>query len=836
MNPREPNTQATLEAFFSISNTISASLNLEGVLTRALEEVLGAFAFPSGAVRLLEPTTGKLRLATFSGLPVRLAQELSHTFRIGDGVIGLAAQRRSMVVLEDLQNTPQEESPWTRHGYRTFICAPLLNRGMLLGTLTMAAKEVRDFSQGDQELLLALVNQIGLAVANAELYGAAQRKIRYLSALHQCSQDLGPAPDVPHVLRLVTERMAQLLELERTAVLFWNRDTGEIEVAAVHGFDPDLLGIRESLQELPLATTVACEGQVAVSADPVGEGLLPGDMAARAGVYSAVAVPLGAHDEEIGFLVGDRNGVTLAPDPDELDLAMIFANQASVWIAAARLLAREQASRAAAEAAEEQFRDLLESAPDGIIIVDRQGRIVLINGQVERQFGYGRDELIGQPIEVLIPDRFRPGHAQQRDSYHADPRTRPMGAGLALLARRKDASEFPVEISLSPSKLRNGDGSVVISVIRDITERKKAEERFRALLESAPDAMVIADRNGRIVLVNTQMERMFGYSREEMLGKEIELLLPERFRERHLEHRAGYFREPRPRPMGLGVELFGRRKDGSEFPVEISLSPLETDEGVLVTGAIRDITERREAQRELERQARELARSNAELEQFAYVASHDLQEPLRMVASYTQLLARRYRGKLDADADEFIGYTVDGVRRMQDLINDLLAYSRVGRMGKEFAPTDCEAVLSRVLFGMQTTLEENGATVTHEPLPTILADGTQIGQLFQNLISNAVKFHGEDPPRVHVSAAQQGDEWVFSVRDNGIGIEPQYAERIFLIFQRLHSRTDYPGTGIGLAICKRIVERHGGRIWLESQLGEGTTFFFTIPHRGGQHE
>jgi light-regulated signal transduction histidine kinase (bacteriophytochrome) len=242
-----------------------------------------------------------------------------------------------------------------------------------------------------------------------------------------------------------------------------------------------------------------------------------------------------------------------------------------------------------------------------------------------------------------------------------------------------------------------------------------------------------------------------------------------------------------------------------------------------------DITERIHLEEALKKQTQELTYTNRELEQFAYVASHDLQEPLRMVTSYVQLLERRYKDKLDKDANEFIDFAVDGAMRMHRLINDLLTYSRVGTRGKELAPTDSEAVFEQSLSNLHVAIEEKGAQVTHEPLPKVMADDVQLGQLFQNLVGNAIKFQGEEQPQVHISAYQSNGEWVFSVKDNGIGIDPEFKERIFVIFQRLHGKDKYPGTGIGLAVCKKIVERHGGRIWVESDLGKGATFYFTLP-------
>jgi PAS domain S-box-containing protein len=384
-----------------------------------------------------------------------------------------------------------------------------------------------------------------------------------------------------------------------------------------------------------------------------------------------------------------------------------------------------------------------------------------------------------------------------------------------------------------------------VSLSDEIATRKQiaealAHERYLvdALLDTIPDHIYFKDEHSRFIRINKAMAQIFKLnSPDEAVGKtDFDFFT--------VEHAQRAF-DDEQRILRTGEPLVGREEketwpDGSVTWVSTTKEPLRDRTGKIIGtfGISRDITARKQAEQALAEKAQELQRSNTELEQFAYVASHDLQEPLRMIASYTQLLGRRYKGRLDSDGDEFISYAVEGATRMQVLINDLLAYSRVGTRGKPFARADCNEVIERTLANLKISIEESGAKITHDPLPEVIADGSQLIQLFQNLIGNAIKFHAPDRiPEIHVSTSPQrpGDsngsahEWLFAVRDNGIGIEEKYFERIFILFQRLHTREQYPGTGIGLAVCKKIVERHGGRIWVESIPAKGSTFYFTIP-------
>ena len=358
---------------------------------------------------------------------------------------------------------------------------------------------------------------------------------------------------------------------------------------------------------------------------------------------------------------------------------------------------------------------------------------------------------------------------------------------------------------------------------------RTSESRYRDLYENAPVGYYELDAEGVLTSVNTAFEQLLGCASDDLLGRHAWDFMKETE-----ESRRSFQARMRGEPgADQGFQRTFVRKDGAEVPVLIE-SRLLKDIGNKITGlriAVQDISEMKRLSAELELRAAELTRSNADLEQFAYVASHDLQEPLRMVSSYLELLARRYAGRLDSDADEFIGFAVDGAHRMQALVNDLLAYSRVGTRGGTVETVDLQTIVDRAQANLEVAVEESGATITCGDMPIMVVDSNQLARLFQNLIGNAIKFSGDKRPEIRVGAERGDGEWVFSVCDNGIGIEARHVDRIFGVFQRLHARTEYAGTGIGLAMCKKTVEWHGGRIWVESIPGAGSTFSFTIPEK-----
>ena len=483
---------------------------------------------------------------------------------------------------------------------------------------------------------------------------------------------------------------------------------------------------------------------------------------------------------------------------------------------------------------EAKFRTLFESASDTIILVDRD-RFIDCNQKTLDMFGCSREEFLAANPQKFWPE-FQPDGKPTsalvieaiKSALRGDIST------FEIKYCRYDGTLFDSELTFTIVKLSGK--KYLQAIVRDITERKiteialkEGEAKYRTLFESAIDTIILIN-NELIADCNLATLKMFRGTREQLIGNPTWEFMPE-FQPDGLLSKDMAKEKIQKALKGETLFLEWRfiRCDGSIFDAELTFNTITLKGEKYFQAIIRDITERKQAAEQMKKLTQELERSNTDLAQFAYVASHDLQEPLRMVTSFVQLLQHRYQGKLDKDADEFISYAVDGASHMQRLINDLLKYSRVGTHGKTLESTNFNIVISHALSNLSKTIKENDAIINIDHLPTISADYTQLVQLFQNLISNAIKYHSKKQPEILIKAINKGDFWLFSVRDNGIGIDKEYIDKIFTIFQRLHNKSKYPGTGIGLSICKKIVERHGGRIWVESKPGQGSTFYFTIP-------
>ncbi len=540
-------------------------------------------------------------------------------------------------------------------------------------------------------------------------------------------------------------------------------------------------------------------------------------------------------------------GQTLLSDPTELGrFAILMAGGLTVSLVATAM----RRGRIRERESEAQLRTVVENLTEGLIAADLEGRV----------FQWNRTALEMHSFAGLAEARRRlPELAQIFAFSTLDGAALPLEQWpLARVLRGEELRDCEVRVrritgaawerifSYGGSLVRDPQGHPRLAVltVNDITARKQAEEaksQLAAIVEFSDDAILSKDLDGIIRTWNAGAERLLGYRAEELVGQPITRLLPAEQSEEEDE----ILRRLRRGEYVEHFETVRVAKDGRRVDVSATISPLRAADGTIIGASkiLRDITKikraeeaLRQANQKLQEQADELVTVNKDLEQFAYIASHDLQEPLRAVAGFVTLLKQRYQGRLDEKADSYINAAVEGATRMQALINGLLEYSRVGTRGSVPALASAQEALEEALKNLQTLIQESSAIVTSAPLPCVRADAIQLTHVFQNLIANALKFRSEQTPEVHVGSRREDDAWLFWVRDNGIGIDPQYRERIFLIFQRLHTRTRYPGTGIGLAICKRIVERHGGKIWVESQPGQGSTFYFTLPDKGEAHE
>jgi PAS domain S-box-containing protein len=487
-----------------------------------------------------------------------------------------------------------------------------------------------------------------------------------------------------------------------------------------------------------------------------------------------------------------------------------------------------------------QHATMFDAARDAIMTLDPEGIITYWNRGAEHLYGWTKHEAEGQNANALLRTRF----PESREALWP----KLMESGLwegELINVTRDGVEVTVASSWTLMRDEKGNASAILEISSDITERKKAEAalaeseaKLRITFATMADGIVIAQLNETVTDCNEAILRLTQRSREEIIGKPFEDLLPPEFRSLIPDARKFLVgavlarTEPsRGKKETVRTDSQLLRKNGERVNIEANISTIEDASGQPAEFLIvaRDVTERKQMEFQLDSSLADLQRSNAELEQFAYVTSHDLQEPLRMITSYIQIIEEDYKGKLDADADQYIAFAVEGAKRMHTLVNDLLAYSRVGTRGEPFMPISLNNVLSAATANLELAIEESHAVVTHDRLPTVLGDESQLIQLFQNLLGNAIKFRSDAPPSIHVGVEQTKDGWEFSVHDNGIGVDMKYAERIFSVFQRLHAREEYPGTGIGLAVVKKIVERHGGRIWVQSEPANGSTFYFTLP-------
>jgi PAS domain S-box-containing protein len=481
---------------------------------------------------------------------------------------------------------------------------------------------------------------------------------------------------------------------------------------------------------------------------------------------------------------------------------------------------------------------IVESSSDAIVSLDQDRRITTWNPAAERIYGFPKLEVLGHSVSMLAP----PGRSGETPGLVDRLKLGEPIISFETIRLRKTGESINVSLTLSPIRNEAGEFQGTSIISRDITERKRGEEMFRLAVEAAPNAMVIVNGEGKIVLVNAQTEKLFGYRRDELIGKDLNILVPRKYRKAHRAHQSEFNRNPHARAVASRRgDLYGLRKDGSEFPVEIGLNPIQTEQGAWVLSAIVDITERKRAEeeisllnRDLERRVAErtaeLTAANAEMEAFSYSISHDLRAPLRQVAGFSKIIAEEYGPGLTPDCARYLNMVQDGAQQMGQMVDDLLDLSRIGRQLVSRRPTPLGPVVDAALAILQPDLLNREIEWQIESLCSVEGDARLLKQVFVNLLSNAVKFtRPRDHAFIQVGQTTVAGEPVIFVRDNGAGFDMKYAGKLFGVFQRLHKARDFEGNGVGLALVRRIIYKHGGRIWAEAEENKGATFFFTVP-------
>lgn len=747
------------------------------------------------------------------------------------------------IAIEDVRTAPLPQSrsaAYEAEGIRSLLAVPLKIHGEKSGSLVFYYRSPHSFTEEELRLAAAIGNLTAAALGIAETYDR-EKELRALAEMSERrAQFLSQAGKVLSSSLEYETTLSSVAKLAVPSFADWcSVDVvtpgGEIRRVTVEHADPSKVALaHEWSRRYPPreddASRVALRTGEPLLIEEVSDQMLQSrardeehlDMLRQIGVSSIIVVPMLAHGKTVGVITFVAAESRRRYRTSDLVLAEELAGRAATAVDNARLYQDVRES-------EERFRCAIAEAPNPIMIHAEDGRILHLSNVWTTATGYGADVLHNVQICTGLLCGANAEHVRRLlgETYMGGARA---AQNIEIDIRTKGGETRTWVLSNALlGRLPNGT-RVQISSAMDITERKRMEAESRllaAIVTSSQDAIIGKDLNGLVTSWNKGAQTLFGYTAEEVLGKPIRMIaLPERADEmpRILERisRGEYIEN---------FETVRRSKSGRRIPVSLTISPIRNASGVIIGASkiARDITDRKRAEDALRTANLSLQRINDNLRQFAYAAAHDLQEPLRMVALYTQLLAKEYKGQFDERADDFMKVTVESAKRVQALVKDLLTFTEAGdQFDRPVEDVDCNTVLDSALRNLAFAIQESEALVTHEQLPTVTAHSMRMTQVLQNLISNAIKYRSAEPPRIHVTGAARQGEWLFSVRDNGIGIDRHYHERIFGVFKRLH-KSEYPGTGIGLAICARVINQYGGNIWVESEPGRGSTFFFTLP-------